>query len=397
MKAIFLVFICSLSCFAQNATPPVNEKAPDIELSRLLQAPHGTASSLAALRGKAVVMEFWATWCGPCVAAVPHLNELAEQYEDKPVTFLSITDEDYDVVSSFLKKRPISGWVGIDKDGHTFAKYGVTARPQMILIDHDGVLRSTPESAEVTPPLIDALISGMPMASEKGSHRPPTVPMELAYGVPPPLLQVLIRPAAPPGISGYAPGKVTKGEGGRIEYFGVNLRTLLVYAKKMRGDRIEAPKWFDQSLYDVSTIVPSGRDDLRNSLLEENLMAAFSLQVQSELRPTSIYVITTSDRAKLRSSNGKESAGFLTHPGQFTGVGTSILRLTFLVSQNVGGAEVIDETGLTGHYDFDLVWQSGNVESLQSALRDQLGLTIRKEVRDREYYVVKEATQPTTW
>jgi uncharacterized protein (TIGR03435 family) len=68
-----------------------------------------------------------------------------------------------------------------------------------------------------------------------------------------------------------------------------------------------------------------------------------------------------------------------------------------LVSQNVGGAEVIDETGLTGHYDFDLVWQSGNLESLQSALRDQLGLTIRKEVRDREYYVVKEATQPTTW
>jgi len=362
-----------------------------------LQAPSNAPPTLAALRGKAVVVEFWATWCGGCVAAIPHLNELAEQSKGKPVVFLSVTDEGPEVVQSFLKKRPLSGWVGMDKDGATFAKYGISGRPQTILIDRNGVLRLPTEPERVNSALIDDLIAGKPLATEAELKRPDDLPMELVKGAPPPLLQALIRPAASPATSRYAPGAVVGAAGGRIEYYGVNLKTLLYYADHVRGDRIIAPPWFDQNKYDASIAVPSGRDDLRNSLLDQALTATFSLKIQRESRPTSVYVLTSIGASKLHPSTGKASSGFSTHPGQFTGVATSIFRMTYLLSQNFDGAEVVDETGLNGLYDFDLVWQKGNSDSLQESLRNQLGIAIKKEVRDREFWVATQAVEPTTW
>ena len=66
------------------------------------------------------------------------------------------------------------------------------------------------------------------------------------------------------------------------------------------------------------------------------------------------------------------------------------------VEKAVDGVEVIDETGLGGNYDFDLHWEMGNMDSLRTALRDQLGLTLSKAIRQRDFLVVENAVQPTT-
>jgi uncharacterized protein (TIGR03435 family) len=277
-------------------------------------------------------------------------------------------------------------------------------RPQTILIDPHGILRLPIHPLQVNAALIDDLISGKPLGTDAELNHPPALPMELVKGVPPPLLQVLIRPAASPALSDFAPGAVVRADGGRIEYYGVTLRTLLyyAYAEDIREDRFDAPPWFDQNRYDASTAVPAGKGDLRHALLQQTLTAAFSLKMQRELKPTSVYVLSSivgskMAGAKLHPSNGKESPGFHPHPGQFTGVATSMARLTGILGSNLDGVEVIDETSLTGLYDFDLVWQKGNLESLQAALRDQLGLALKKEVRNREFLVVVQSEQPTTW
>jgi len=76
-----------------EADVKVGEPAPEISLDLLLPERPVADVILHALAGKAVVLEFWATWCGPCIAAIPHLNDLAAKFENRPVVFLAVTDE----------------------------------------------------------------------------------------------------------------------------------------------------------------------------------------------------------------------------------------------------------------------------------------------------------------
>jgi uncharacterized protein (TIGR03435 family) len=400
MKSLPLGLLLSVSCFAQNAIPPINQKAPEMELNQLLQSPPGMQPTLAALRGKAVVLEFWATWCGGCVAAIPHLNELADEFKDKPVVFLSVSDENAEIVEAFLKKRPMSGLIGIDKDGAIFRNYGIEGRPQTVLIDAQGMLRAATWPDRIDAVTVDRLITGQPIKSDSTADARSTKPMEFVQGVPPPLLQVLLRPAASSSISGFASGAVVSADGGRVEYHGVTLRTLLFYTEKMREDRIVGPEWFDKNRYDFSTAVPQGSAyDLRIDLMRQTLETTFQLKMQREMRPTSVYVLSSVPgvTAKMHASGAEPSSGFRPHPGEFTGLATETSRLAAVLSSELNGIEVIDDTGLTGRYDFDLSWQKGDLKSLQNALRDQLGLTLTNETRNREFLVVISAVEPKTW
>jgi len=102
---IFVVALVAFGFASAGAAPRAGEAAPELGLEQVLQAPSGTEASWEKLGGKVVVLEFWATWCAPCIAAIPHLNELADHFKGKPVQFIAITDEKADVVEGFLKKR----------------------------------------------------------------------------------------------------------------------------------------------------------------------------------------------------------------------------------------------------------------------------------------------------
>ena len=399
MKQFLLLSLLVGTALAQNTLPSLNQKAPELALDQGLQTPGGQTPRLASLHGQIVVLEFWATWCGGCVAAIPHLNETAEQFKNKPITFLSVTDEDPAVVKAFLKRRPMKSWIGIDKDGATFARYGILGRPQTLIIDSNGVLRATTQPERITTALLENAFKDKYPATEISAHSASPLPMDYVKGVPPPLLQALIRPAAPASISGYSPGFVNAASGGKIEYYGLSVATLLYYAEdyKLRSDRLIAPDWFQADRYDASVVVPAGKDDLRTKLLLQAVTYTFSLKMHREWRPSEVFVLSRSGSSGLKSSSAKPSRGFKPHPGMFSGVATPMEGLSSVISRECNDVEVIDETGLTGNYDFDLSWKKGDETSLVKALHDQLALTLIKETRDREFLIVDEASQPQTW
>src|SRR6185503_14723652 len=131
---VFWLAICSTQA---AGVLKVGDKAL-LQATDLLQAPAGAKMDAEALRGKVVVLEFWATWCGPCLAAIPHMNELADQFKGKPVQFIAITAEEKPVVKEFLSKREIHSWVGLDTNSAMNQAYGVGGIPLTVVLDQEG-------------------------------------------------------------------------------------------------------------------------------------------------------------------------------------------------------------------------------------------------------------------
>jgi thiol-disulfide isomerase/thioredoxin len=119
--------------------PLINKPAPKLTLDTL----GGGKMDLASLKSKnIVVLDFWATWCPPCRAALPILAEVTKSYEEKGVKFFAIDlKEAPSKIQDFLKKQGLTIDVALDKDGQAASKYSVEGIPQSVIIDKDGIVR----------------------------------------------------------------------------------------------------------------------------------------------------------------------------------------------------------------------------------------------------------------
>ena len=117
----------------------VGKPAPEFKLS----TPEGKDVSLADQKGHVVVVDFWATWCGPCVASLPHLNKLYEDKKEAGLKVLAISvDEDKTKVPPFVAAKKLTLTVLLDNDEQKVAeKYGVMGIPQTVVIGKDGTVK----------------------------------------------------------------------------------------------------------------------------------------------------------------------------------------------------------------------------------------------------------------
>ncbi|MFT3904620.1 MAG: TlpA disulfide reductase family protein [Niabella sp.] len=110
----------------------LNKKAPKLVVEKwLTEEPETT--------GKFVLIDFWATWCNPCLRFIPQLNAWHEKYKDDMV-IIGISDETEDVVKGLVNPEPLY-YEAIDTKARTKSKLRVTGIPHAILIDPHGVVR----------------------------------------------------------------------------------------------------------------------------------------------------------------------------------------------------------------------------------------------------------------
>jgi peroxiredoxin len=126
-----------------GSTPPQSAAlAPEFKLMSL----DGTPMSLADLRGKVVLLNFWATWCAPCVSEMPELNALYRQYGDEKdfvVVGVNLREQPAEV-ASFARKRDIAFPLLLDRDGHVTGRdYRVRTLPASVIIDREGQIRDS--------------------------------------------------------------------------------------------------------------------------------------------------------------------------------------------------------------------------------------------------------------
>lgn len=118
----------------------VREKMAPVFSVRTLQ---GDTVSLDSLQGKVVLLDFWATWCGPCNAELPHIQKIAQQFQGEPLVVLSISiDKDRAKWQAFVAQHGMTWPQYWDQGGSIAQTFGVRMIPNYFTIDTDGVLRS---------------------------------------------------------------------------------------------------------------------------------------------------------------------------------------------------------------------------------------------------------------
>jgi peroxiredoxin len=121
-------------------------EAPDFELLNLEEKP----VKLSDFRGKKVILNFWATWCPPCRAEMPHMEEYYNDYEEDTVVLavnLTNTEKNHSDITEFIEQFELSFPVILDIEGDVASKYQVVAYPTSFIIDSRGIIQDIYQGA----------------------------------------------------------------------------------------------------------------------------------------------------------------------------------------------------------------------------------------------------------
>ena len=133
-----LVFLAALLLALAASAKEVSGPAPDFTL----KSRSGENIKLSELRGEVVMINFWASWCGPCRQEMPLLDALYQRYRPMGFTILGVSvDEDVADAKRLLKEIPVTFPVLFDTDNKVADLYELVAMPSTVLVDRDGNMR----------------------------------------------------------------------------------------------------------------------------------------------------------------------------------------------------------------------------------------------------------------
>lgn len=116
-------------------SPLVGQPAPDFKLDHL----DGDEFQLVEHRGEIIVLDFWATWCSPCLQTMPLVDQVVREFPDQKVRLLAVNMEEQPAeIKSTLERHQLDVPVILDRDGIAAARYSVTSIPQTVVIDREG-------------------------------------------------------------------------------------------------------------------------------------------------------------------------------------------------------------------------------------------------------------------
>jgi uncharacterized protein (TIGR03435 family) len=408
---VALVVFAGLSPWSAPANgPELKKPAPPINLSKVLQAPADAGTTLEALRGKVIVIDFWATCCGPCTKSIPHWNELVDTFKGKPVQFLALTDENEQVVAAFLKRTPIHSWVGLDGVGQSMRdRYRIEGIPTTVIVNQKGVVVAVTHPASLQPKHLAEVI-------ETGTSSLPP-PAERVAGAGSEGDDVERVPATKPAfeVSARRSGSVPAGHG--VDCWESSATSADV-SGQYASLRQAILTFFDgkQPLLDCRTALPSEQYDFivrlppgashadREQAVAPMLRSLFGLQIRRVQAEREVYVLTvasTNAPGLIPSAPDARGGGGDQRGGLKLGRATIDWLPGYF--EKWLGKPVVNETGLTNRYDIRLKWEMSkrellpgamdgpDPEAIRAAVREQLGLALSLQRRAMPVLIVEKA------
>jgi cytochrome c biogenesis protein CcmG, thiol:disulfide interchange protein DsbE len=125
------------ACYSNSRPPRIGSTAPDFTVQD-----SQTKATLGQFRGQVLVLNFWATWCAPCVEEIPSLVEMQRRMKARGITVLAVSvDVDENAYRQFVKDHNVNLLTVRDPSGNSNHLYGTFKFPETYVIDRNGIMR----------------------------------------------------------------------------------------------------------------------------------------------------------------------------------------------------------------------------------------------------------------
>ncbi len=154
----FLAILAIIGCSSDDGPSYVGSVASDFTVETFTMP--SAKASLFHRHGKVVLLDFWATWCGPCREISPVLEAIYERHKGQGLEAMAISPETREVISGFEKKTPHTMPVFLDADGSAALSAGANSLPTIIVVGKDGrIVYETHGINEATPSEIETAVT----------------------------------------------------------------------------------------------------------------------------------------------------------------------------------------------------------------------------------------------
>jgi len=393
---LFVFLAVSLNVVAQTESL-LGKKSPELTFETIVNF-EKTKATLNDFSGKLIILDFWATWCGPCIQSFPELEKLQAKFRND-IQVITITDDPEARIKRFLEKRKITLPVVIDEKRALAQVFPHRTIPHTVVIDKSVTVRAITTSSEVSEELIKNILAGNVVSVKEKKDVidfDPSLPLsgngDFTY-------QLTMTPFKEgfPSFSNSLGGSPY--EGRRIVAVNVSAKTLFEIAYQFPpGIRtaleVADPSKFSwdnkQNIVCFDLIVPEKLGDKRFELMKQQLEIYFGYQasIEERVRPVKVLQKIKDTGAKLiESKAGTQPSSSYSGKGlSMRASGISTLA-DFLESQI--NKPVIDETGLGSLYDLNIPWYNENPKQIHEELK-KIGLQIVETERKIQVLVIKD-------
>jgi uncharacterized protein (TIGR03435 family) len=414
-KIIFVLCVCGFhanNAFAMAGMngPKIGDAPPPLILSEIIQGPSPNEIRWDKLKGKVVVLEFWQTACAPCIEAIPHLNELVEQFSNR-VVFISISDDNGDYLKKFLKRKPIKNWVVLDGLlNPTRTAFDVQGIPHTVIVDASGKIAAITYPAELQAKHLEEILAGNPCSLPPPQLNSPDERNVVAVTN----HAVAVANPAPTAVEISIKGPLPKPERGAFNFRSWHGAEYPDFEAKKAGLADVIPEFFGVSpklvsaktklpggLYDVSAIAPPDKLPELKRQFADKLKTAFGIAIQTKKQNVKVYVMTVCSANAPGIKPVQRRGGGGQRPGGFYLKGAKMDAIASFMELSVD-KPIVNETGLAGLWSVDVKWQMAESElnddsnpdpdKVIKAVREQLGLELTSTNRTLDVLEITRTT-----
>lgn len=378
---IIILMISIISCKKENEIAEIGKQVPDYTFKNILNSKEEQIST-RDLKGKIVILEFWATWCGPCIPAMRKLDSLQTEFKND-LEVITISSENKERLEKFIKSTNTTLKIVSDTSHLSNFKYKVI--PHSIIIDKNGIVRAITNPENINKEVINKLISKNEISLDLKDdfYINPELKVKTIKSISNQNYRIELKGYDQKKRGGSKILKDTEGNINGIEMWNSTIPRLyqtlfdiaspsrMIYKDSLNEQDFPYKKEHQYNMtIEVSNKFQKKWRKIGIDFLNEN----FDVNAKIGIDTLSCYVLKNVDNTIKKSTSNSSEYMFMG-----TILNAKKIKMSQLAEylENFTSIPVLDKTNLNGEYDIELEWQAEDPKTLHTELK-KYGLKFEK-------------------